>query len=1140
MSQLKTIPFFACIFPVTLWISLTMVSATAQGQFKSGSPKQIIIENFDSGTVDLTSYPGEDADPDDWELNSAITYDNSPWSLKLFGNTWKVESIAPFPVDTGDVWQISAYIESQADIQGLAIMDSVNVLFYSFAGSEQVNIEEWVPVYQGCFAEEQWNDYHLPIADDWMAFFDYLPEINAVVFINDRDDSYEGTVYFDHLIDITNDLPVIPEVSISYTLGKVYTGGDGNKSVDVQFHGEVLDPDSGEHDFLWDFGDDSTSTEQDPQHTFLITDNHPYRVLLRVTDSTNRRGQASCSIDVDPGTSSFPVIMNFVGDIMLARRYENPGGIIPTLGVEAIFEPTLPILGDAADITIANLECPLTTYGVHHPTKSIYFKGSPENVSGLTFAGIDMVSLANNHTLDYMLNGMQETQSVLEENGIIYMGAGANSYEAYLPAFYSKSGVNFAFIAASDRTGQYSNDQPYLNAGYNKPGFANLDPYYIKKQIDEVKDISDLVILEWHTGTEYSTYPDNACDSCTLFGEDNESDENYFPLAYAPDPKDRATTHFAIDNGADLVICHHPHIIQGVELYNGKLIAHSMGNFVFDQEYPETYPSFILSTKVDETGFYEFILTPVYIDDYIPRRAKGALGLHILDDLAKRSKDLDTWLEIDRDSVVARVIMDTAEMISSFLEYTAIIPMEESGGSWVSLPFPLERSGSISSVDTIVPSGNYEFRLGRDLIWFGTMEDEGCTLWNLNSSNEFYCDTAALSGERSIVHIRTENSSSNIITNFEERIICPDDTSAYSLCGFVKTQNAADVTIEIRYHSDRTGIIPLGTENIGSQVNGNTPWTFYHKELSIPAGTKFLDIRLNSGIPESGTAYSWFDNVSLIRWDDWKDYPETQTLSTPNDFYFIQAKSSVYPGDIVLTYSETGYANPVPPVYAGLKVYLEGPYNGFDMDTDLTGNPADTGFPLSQPYNSFPWTYNGTESVDTIPNPDVVDWILVEFRDAPDAVSASQSTIINRQAAFVLRDGRIVATDGQSYLQFTEKITNQLFAVVRHRNHIGIMSAVGLTDTEGIYHYDFTNSVSQVYGGEAGYKLIAPGIYGMAGGDSDANGSVEIDDKIFWGTGCGNPGYLQQDLNLDGQVKNQDKNDIWILNNENKSSQIPE
>jgi hypothetical protein len=393
-------------------VYFTAINGNAQDKLVSGSPKAIIIENFDSGIINLTSYPLEDDDPLDWELNSTITYENSPWSLKVSGNTWKVQSISPITLDTGDVWQVSAFIASKAEIQGCAIMDSANVLFYSFAGSEQVSPESWVPVYQGCFNEDQWNDYQLPVADDWLAFFDYLPEIIAIVYINDKDATSQGVVYFDNIVNISDDLPYIPEVSIDFTIGGVYSDGGGNKVADVQFYGEVLDPDSDEHDFFWNFGDDSSSAEQNPMHTFLVTDDHPYKVLLRVTDSTDRWGQASCIIEVDSGSSSFPVTLNFVGDIMLARRYENPGGIIPTQGVEAIFTPTRPFLGDAADITVANFECTLTTYWDHHPTKSIYYKGSPGNVDGLAYAGIDIVTLANNHILDYMLPGMQETQSV--------------------------------------------------------------------------------------------------------------------------------------------------------------------------------------------------------------------------------------------------------------------------------------------------------------------------------------------------------------------------------------------------------------------------------------------------------------------------------------------------------------------------------------------------------------------------------------------------------------------------------------------------------------------------------------------------------------------------------------------------------
>ena len=133
--------------------------------------------------------------------------------------------------------------------------------------------------------------------------------------------------------------------------------------------------------------------------------------------------------------------MNFVGDIMLARRMED---FIDLYGYEPIFNPTIPILSEAADITVANLECPLTDQGTPHPTKSVVFRGSPENVAALSYAGIDVVTIANNHTIDYGLVGLQQTQSVLDEEEILYFGAGADFYEAMQPAFYLKSGVNIS------------------------------------------------------------------------------------------------------------------------------------------------------------------------------------------------------------------------------------------------------------------------------------------------------------------------------------------------------------------------------------------------------------------------------------------------------------------------------------------------------------------------------------------------------------------------------------------------------------------------------------------------------------------------------------------------------------------------
>ena len=223
----------------------------------------------------------------------------------------------------------------------------------------------------------------------------------------------------------------------------------------------------------------------------------------------------------------------------------------------------------------------------------------------------------------------------------------------------------------------------------------------------------------------------------------------------------------------------------------------------------------------------------------------------------------------------------------------------------------------------------------------------------------------------------------------------------------------------------------------------------------------------------------------------------------------------------------SGWCTPADIIYLDGKVFLEGPFNGTEMNSDIYGE-----LPLSQPYNTAPWNYTGTESVTAIPNPDVVDWILIELRDAPDAPSAGSSTIISRQAGFLLKDGSIAGTDGSSILQFDNiTIQQSLFLVIWHRNHLGVMSAVPLTENGGMYTYDFTTGASQAHGNAQGHKELAPGIWGMTGADGNADSQVNNGDKIdVWALQAGASGYNSGDFNLDTQVNNSDKNDVWIPN----------
>jgi len=416
--------------------------------------------------------------------------------------------------------------------------------------------------------------------------------------------------------------------------------------------------------------------------------------------------------------------------------------------------------------------------------------------------------------------------------------------------------------------------------------------------------------------------------------EDYSEDEDYTPRADIPHMWDIEYRHHMIDSGVDLVICHHPHIVQGYEVYNGKLIAHSLGNFAFDLSYSETFPSVILNTKIDTAGFSDFTIVPVYIDDFIPQPATGELGLYILDNLARRSKDLNTYLHIDREEITATVIMDTLNIEISTDTYQDTIFFEDIDGEWISNPLEIQKDGYLSSLFA-ASLQSFDYRVGREIIWFGNMEDEGCSLWNINSDDEWLEDTVAFEGQRSICHRRYHDSGDNIVTNFEKRIKKYSDGD-HSLHGNIKTFGGADVTIQVRYYQSRTSTYPIGTEDIGVSLSGTNDWQFFFNELDVPDNTGYFDIRLSSDCPNVGVAYSWFDNVGIIEWTEWDPLTANEPIESPNDYYYVQLKSEYSIESVRLDHNETNYGqgpfvhsdeNDVTPVYAKLYQNYPNPFN---------------------------------------------------------------------------------------------------------------------------------------------------------------------------------------------------------------------
>jgi len=208
----------------------------------------------------------------------------------------------------------------------------------------------------------------------------------------------------------------------------------------------------------------------------------------------------------------------------------------------------------ASDIAVANLEAPIVA-GAQIPDDSMRLRADPGVEEEIAEAGFDLLSLANNHALDAGLAGLRSTRAKIEAQGMLHVGSGENEAEARAPRVIERNGLRIAFLAYVDPAFTRAADR----ARPDRPGVAFMDASTLASDIASAS-ASDIVIVIMHAGLEYAEEPNDA--------------QRQFARA-------------AVDAGADLVIGHHPHVVQEAELYNGKPILYSLGNFVFDQGWSE-------------------------------------------------------------------------------------------------------------------------------------------------------------------------------------------------------------------------------------------------------------------------------------------------------------------------------------------------------------------------------------------------------------------------------------------------------------------------------------------------------------------------------------------------------------------------
>ncbi|MGF9698310.1 CapA family protein [Paenibacillus sp. MABNR03] len=253
-----------------------------------------------------------------------------------------------------------------------------------------------------------------------------------------------------------------------------------------------------------------------------------------------------------PTGSGKNVTINFVGDIQFSGKVAE---LLDKNGYEYPFAK-LGSLFNNDDLTVGNLETPITLGGTAAADKTYVYKSSPKALAAMADAGFDAVNLANNHILDQGVEGLVDTLTYLQEYGMAHTGAGMNKEEAYAPAYLERKGIKIALLGFSrvvpEASWKAEGNRAGVAEAYNSTGAVSA--------IQEARQKADLVIVIAHWGEERVSTPN----------------EDQTRLA-----------HEFVDGGADLVIGGHPHVLQGVEFYKGKWIAYSTGNFIFSKSTTE-------------------------------------------------------------------------------------------------------------------------------------------------------------------------------------------------------------------------------------------------------------------------------------------------------------------------------------------------------------------------------------------------------------------------------------------------------------------------------------------------------------------------------------------------------------------------
>lgn len=596
-------------------------------------------------------------------------------------------------------------------------------------------------------------------------------------------------------------------------------------------------------------------TTTDEQGRFELVDaDGPIWLRATKTDFIMR------TVAVAPGTNprirlsprEGTVALSFGGDVIFGRRfYEDDHPLEPHFQIrpdnrmkshQAILQYISPLLQDA-DITSVNLETPLTTTAWRHPSKQYHFASHPDAAPTMVNAGIDYVALGNNHTLDALTPGLNETLQALSTAGIKRSGAGRSSTGAWDPTYFQRRGLTIGLVSCTTVTGdQYDIDwsaddnysETYSISGDGVTGIPDTEQLTfsgsvgvaaatrdrISRTVSEVDAHADATVAQIHGGSEYQQDP---------------TDEI------------RRLTETAKTAGADVVVNHHPHVTGGLELQDGTLVAWTLGNLVFDQEFWSTFPSYILTVHVTDDGITRAYVDPLLIEGYVPRGVVGKPRTWQLRETAALSSN-EFSLDHDRLEYVARD-ETPVQRETRTLDGDGRIYMRNSG--WISR----------------VVDGAESVELGRDLLPTGTFDDpdidderhEG-PLWRFSRGADSNGSKFGDDGSGGIRLSRTADNTQRSILTTAARVPVARGTT---LLGQYRHKTDTRLELLVRWYESTSG---SALDSVSIDLDRTTGWE--RLERSLSTSEEATHVRFYSGFMLLMTGRNASPALTIFSWSN--------------------------------------------------------------------------------------------------------------------------------------------------------------------------------------------------------------------------------------------------------------------------------